>query len=66
MLEKLEVIANDWSQALAVLHVLLFAAAIADLGADGGRDEYIENFSAIKRWFSFFTETNDLSLEGIF
>lgn len=24
------------------------------------------NFSAIKRWFSFFTETNDLSLEGIF
>ena len=30
------------------------------------RDEYIENFSAIKRWFSFFTETNDLSLEGIF
>ena len=29
-------------------------------------DEYIENFSAIKRWFSFFTETNDLSLEGIF
>ena len=36
------------------------------LGADGERDEYIENFSAIKRWFSFFTETNDLSLEGIF
>ena len=38
----------------------------ANLGADGERDEYIENFSAIKRWFSFFTETNDFSLEGIF
>ena len=49
-----------------ILEVQLYAAAIADLGADGGRDEYIENFSAIKRWFSFFTETNDLSLEGIF
>ena len=49
-----------------ILEIQLYAAAIADLGADGGRDEYIENFSAIKRWFSFFTETNDLSLEGIF
>lgn len=49
-----------------ILEVQLYAAAIADLGADGGRDEYIENFSAIKRWFSFFTETNDFSLEGIF
>ena len=49
-----------------ILEVQLYAAAIADLGADGGRDEYIENFSAIKRWFSFFAETNDLSLEGIF
>ena len=49
-----------------MIEVQLYAAAIADLGADGGRDEYIENFSAIKRWFSFFTETNDLSLEGIF
>ena len=49
-----------------ILEVQLYAAAIADLGADGERDEYIENFSAIKRWFSFFTETNDFSLEGIF
>lgn len=36
-----------------ILEVQLYAAAIADLGADGERDEYIENFSAIKRWFSF-------------
>ena len=49
-----------------ILEIQLYAAAIADLGEDGERDEYIENFSAIKRWFSFFTETNDLSLEGIF
>ena len=45
-----------------IIEIQLYAAAIADRG----RDEYIENFSAIKRWFSFFTETNDLSLEGIF
>ena len=49
-----------------ILEIQLFAAAIADLGADGGRDQYIEYFTAIKRRSSVFTETYDFSLEGIF
>lgn len=49
-----------------ILEIQLCAAAIVDLGANGERDEYIENFSAIKRWFSFFEETNALSAEGVF
>lgn len=37
-----------------ILEIQLYAAAIADLGADGERDEYIENFSATRDGSRFY------------
>ena len=49
-----------------ILEIQLYAAAIADLGADGERDEYIENFSAIKRWFSFLWKQTTFPWKAFF